>query len=92
MREAGAFLLSLAFGTNLTLSVRVRTVSVKLLFCAVKVPMFTMMKFFSVNQGRAHSGLVGDQKGRGTGGLHRKAAATQWRTGRRGDFISRGGE
>ncbi|MDP3596499.1 MAG: hypothetical protein Q8S75_05850 [Nitrospirota bacterium] len=87
-------MLSLAFGTNLTLSVsvRVRTVSVKLLFCAVNVPMFTMMKFFSVNQGRAHSGLVGDQKGRGTGGLHRKAAATQWRTGRRGDFISRGGE
>jgi hypothetical protein len=48
---------------TLTLSVRVRTVPVKLSFCAVKVPMFAMMNLLLVVQGRAHRGLVGDPKG-----------------------------
>jgi hypothetical protein len=46
----------------------VRTVPVKLPFCAVKMPMFAMMNLLLVNQGRAHRGLVGDPKSDGRAG------------------------
>ena len=43
--------LRVQFGVTLTFRVRVRNVPVKPSFSAVKVPMFAMMNFLSVEQG-----------------------------------------
>ncbi len=70
MRKSGACSLLLSQGMNLVLTfkVRVRTVPVKPLFCAVKVPMLAMMLLFSDFQGRACRVLCGDPNGRSRAG------------------------
>ena len=87
----GLLVVPLSLGTSLTLtlSVRVRSVPVKPSLSAVKVPMLAMMKLLLVEQGSRPSRPCCDPAG-GDGRAAPLAVATQWRAGRRKEFVPRG--